>query len=81
MNPTPEQLNRAEQKAAAVVTHVEITTDIAIWDQIPGLAHRAVVPTPAKNGNLVTEPPTTARNDETSVEERLTAAAEQKKKG
>jgi hypothetical protein len=39
MKTTPEEITRAEKKAAAVVTHVEITTDIAIWDEsvTPGL--------------------------------------------
>lgn len=49
MKTTPDELTRAEKKAAAVVTHVEITTDIAIWDEsvTPGLR---ASPTPAKNG-------------------------------
>lgn len=49
MKTTPEELTRAEKKAAAVVTHVEITTDIAIWDEsvTPGLR---ASPAPAKNG-------------------------------
>ncbi len=34
MKTTPDELTHAERRAAAaMVTHVEITTDIAIWDE------------------------------------------------
>lgn len=49
MKTYPEDPQRAGLKDGGVVTHVEITTDIAIWEQMPGPVDRDVVPTPAKN--------------------------------
>lgn len=56
MKTIQDETTRAEKKAAAVVTHVEITTDIAIWDEsaTPGLRAR---PAPAKNGSKDTDDP------------------------
>lgn len=49
MKTYPEDPQRAGSKDGGGVTHVEITTDIAIWEPMPGLVDCDVAPTPPGN--------------------------------